>query len=100
MAWESGMPGAAPAVTPGATGRLAVEGVVATAREVWVPIAGEDGMPRAGEGAPDATMVVEEELAWRLSLVEAEEDMARTPMLDQPSLVIPCKSRQEQEIGQ
>jgi hypothetical protein len=24
-------------------------------------------------------------LAWRLSLVEAEEDMARTPMLDQPS---------------
>jgi hypothetical protein len=57
-------------------------------------------MPRAGEDAPDATMVVEEELAWRLSLVEVEKDMARTPTLDQPSLVIPCKSRQEREIGQ
>jgi hypothetical protein len=57
-------------------------------------------MPRAGEDAPDATMVVEEELAWRLSLVEVEKDMARTPTLDQPSLVIPRKSRQEREIGQ
>jgi hypothetical protein len=40
MSWESGTPGAAPAATPGATGRFAVEGVVATAREDWVPIAG------------------------------------------------------------
>jgi hypothetical protein len=74
-----------------------VEGAVATAGEDRVPIAGEDGMPRAGEDTPDAAMVGERRgCHWWQRRRTWPEHLTQ----DQPSLVIPCKSRQEGEVGQ